>query len=160
MRLHFFHRPHHVLHIVRSRHHNKNVSWLRKTEYISTEYNRFTQTAHMAEARYSRCLLWNIWSCFTAHSWSIQVQKLQSAPIEKSSTYLLIADSFWHFLLTTVWTYPLFCLGCTYTYRIEIISVHLSCYSDFLCHCWLLYKVIDTCLYICITVGPLFSMHM
>lgn len=35
----------------RSRHHNKNVSWLRKTEYISTEYNRFTQTAHMAEAR-------------------------------------------------------------------------------------------------------------
>jgi len=45
-----------VMHMVflmlfRSRHHNKNVSWLRKTEYISTEYNRFTQTAHMAEAR-------------------------------------------------------------------------------------------------------------
>ena len=36
----------------RSRHHNKNVSWLRKTEYISTEYNRFTQSAEKAESRY------------------------------------------------------------------------------------------------------------
>ncbi|XP_074640116.1 RNA polymerase II-associated factor 1 homolog [Tubulanus polymorphus] len=35
----------------RSRHHNKNVSWLRKTEYISTEYNRFTQSASKVEAR-------------------------------------------------------------------------------------------------------------
>lgn len=35
----------------RSRHHNKSVSWLRKTEYISTEYNRFVQSAQKAEAR-------------------------------------------------------------------------------------------------------------
>jgi RNA polymerase II-associated factor 1 len=35
----------------RSRHHNKSVSWLRKTEYISTEYNRFVQSAAKAEAR-------------------------------------------------------------------------------------------------------------
>ncbi|ELU12581.1 hypothetical protein CAPTEDRAFT_117955 [Capitella teleta] len=35
----------------RSRHHNRNVSWLRKTEYISTEYNRFTQLADKAEAK-------------------------------------------------------------------------------------------------------------
>lgn len=35
----------------RSRHHNKNVSWLRKTEYISTEYNRFTQSAEKAESK-------------------------------------------------------------------------------------------------------------
>ena len=35
----------------RSRHHNKNVSWLRKTEYISTEYNRFTQSSDKQESR-------------------------------------------------------------------------------------------------------------
>ncbi|KAK2160811.1 hypothetical protein LSH36_127g19017 [Paralvinella palmiformis] len=35
----------------RSRHHNKNVSWLRKTEYISTEYNRFQQNAQKIEAK-------------------------------------------------------------------------------------------------------------
>ncbi|KAK2186495.1 hypothetical protein NP493_198g03023 [Ridgeia piscesae] len=35
----------------RSRHHNKNVSWLRKTEYISTEYNRFTQHSDKAESK-------------------------------------------------------------------------------------------------------------
>ncbi len=35
----------------RSKRHNKNVSWLRKTEYISTEYNRFTPLANKAESR-------------------------------------------------------------------------------------------------------------
>ncbi|KAK0058430.1 RNA polymerase II-associated factor 1 [Biomphalaria pfeifferi] len=35
----------------RSRHHNTNVSWLRKTEYISTEYNRFIQKADKSEAK-------------------------------------------------------------------------------------------------------------
>ncbi|XP_052107195.1 RNA polymerase II-associated factor 1 homolog [Mytilus californianus] len=35
----------------RSRHHNMNVSWLRKTEYISTEYNRFTQKTGDSERR-------------------------------------------------------------------------------------------------------------
>ena len=35
----------------RSRHHNKNVSWLRKMEYISTEYNTFIPLAKKAEAR-------------------------------------------------------------------------------------------------------------
>ncbi|CAG5136016.1 unnamed protein product, partial [Candidula unifasciata] len=35
----------------RSRHHNTNVSWLRKTEYISTEYNRFVQKADKSEAK-------------------------------------------------------------------------------------------------------------
>ncbi|XP_013385685.1 RNA polymerase II-associated factor 1 homolog [Lingula anatina] len=35
----------------RSRHHNKTVSWLRKTEYISTEYNRFTPNADRPEMR-------------------------------------------------------------------------------------------------------------
>ena len=35
----------------RSRHHNKSVSWLRKTEYISTEYNRFQQSATQAESK-------------------------------------------------------------------------------------------------------------
>ncbi|ESO96428.1 hypothetical protein LOTGIDRAFT_115833, partial [Lottia gigantea] len=35
----------------RSRHHNTNVSWLRKTEYISTEYNRFIQKADKSEIR-------------------------------------------------------------------------------------------------------------
>lgn len=35
----------------RSRHHSKNVSWLRKTEYISTEYNRFIQSADKVEAK-------------------------------------------------------------------------------------------------------------
>lgn len=35
----------------RSRHHNTSVSWLRKTEYISTEYNRFTQKADKHETK-------------------------------------------------------------------------------------------------------------
>lgn len=35
----------------RSRHHNINVSWLRKTEYISTEYNRFMQKSDKSEAK-------------------------------------------------------------------------------------------------------------
>jgi len=35
----------------RSRHHNTNVSWLRKTEYISTEYNRFQQKSDMSESK-------------------------------------------------------------------------------------------------------------
>jgi hypothetical protein len=35
----------------RSRHHNMNVSWLRKTEYISTEYNRFMQKSDKSEAK-------------------------------------------------------------------------------------------------------------
>ena len=37
--------------VCRSRHHSKNVSWLRKTEYISTEYNRFKQHSDKAESR-------------------------------------------------------------------------------------------------------------
>lgn len=35
----------------RSRHHRINVSWLRKTEYISTEYNRFEQKSDKAESK-------------------------------------------------------------------------------------------------------------
>ncbi|XP_014677153.1 PREDICTED: RNA polymerase II-associated factor 1 homolog [Priapulus caudatus] len=35
----------------RSRQHSKTVSWMRKTEYISTEYNRFTPSAEKAEAK-------------------------------------------------------------------------------------------------------------
>ena len=35
----------------RSQRHNRSVSWLRKTEYISTEYNRFQQSAEKVEAR-------------------------------------------------------------------------------------------------------------
>lgn len=35
----------------RSRHNKMNVSWLRKTEYISTEYNRFTQKADKSETK-------------------------------------------------------------------------------------------------------------
>lgn len=35
----------------RSRQHNTNVSWLRKTEYISTEYNRFTQKSDNSERK-------------------------------------------------------------------------------------------------------------
>ncbi|ESO12345.1 hypothetical protein HELRODRAFT_93221 [Helobdella robusta] len=35
----------------RSLSHRKSVSWLRKTEYISTEYNRFVQKDNKAEAR-------------------------------------------------------------------------------------------------------------
>ena len=35
----------------RSRHHNTSVSWLRKTEYISTEYNRFTQKSDKHETK-------------------------------------------------------------------------------------------------------------
>ncbi|KAK7104711.1 RNA polymerase II-associated factor 1 homolog [Littorina saxatilis] len=35
----------------RSRHHNTNVSWLRKTEYISTEYNRFMQKSDKSESK-------------------------------------------------------------------------------------------------------------
>eukprot|EP00058_Branchiostoma_floridae_P021112 XP_002606602.1 hypothetical protein BRAFLDRAFT_209622 [Branchiostoma floridae] len=35
----------------RSRHHAKNVSWLRRTEYISTEYNRFTPSSEKAETK-------------------------------------------------------------------------------------------------------------
>ncbi|PVD25632.1 hypothetical protein C0Q70_13291 [Pomacea canaliculata] len=35
----------------RSRHHNMNVSWLRKTEYISTEYNRFMQKSDKSESK-------------------------------------------------------------------------------------------------------------
>ncbi|XP_055957330.1 RNA polymerase II-associated factor 1 homolog [Patella vulgata] len=35
----------------RSRHNNTNVSWLRKTEYISTEYNRFIQKTDKSEIR-------------------------------------------------------------------------------------------------------------
>ena len=35
----------------RLRHHNKNVSWLRKMEYISTEYNTFIPLAKKAKAR-------------------------------------------------------------------------------------------------------------
>ncbi|EDO42996.1 predicted protein, partial [Nematostella vectensis] len=35
----------------RTRHHNKNVSWLRKTEYISTEYNRAQTSNEMAETK-------------------------------------------------------------------------------------------------------------
>ncbi|KXJ17742.1 RNA polymerase II-associated factor 1-like [Exaiptasia diaphana] len=35
----------------RTRHHNKNVSWLRKTEYISTEYNRALTSNEMAETK-------------------------------------------------------------------------------------------------------------
>ncbi|XP_076464855.1 RNA polymerase II-associated factor 1 homolog [Babylonia areolata] len=35
----------------RSRHHNTNVSWLRKTEYISTEYNRFVQKSDKSESK-------------------------------------------------------------------------------------------------------------
>lgn len=35
----------------RSRHHNTNVSWLRKTEYISTEYNRFIQKSNKSESK-------------------------------------------------------------------------------------------------------------
>ncbi|KAL5009065.1 hypothetical protein ScPMuIL_014646 [Solemya velum] len=35
----------------RSRHHATNVSWLRRTEYISTEYNRFTQKADKSETK-------------------------------------------------------------------------------------------------------------
>ena len=43
--------------VCRSRHHSKNVSWLRKTEYISTEYNRFKQHSDKAESRYVLPLL-------------------------------------------------------------------------------------------------------
>lgn len=35
----------------RPRHNKQSVTWLRKTEYISTEYNRFAQSANRAEAR-------------------------------------------------------------------------------------------------------------
>ncbi|XP_071078793.1 RNA polymerase II-associated factor 1 homolog [Haliotis cracherodii] len=35
----------------RSRHHNTTVSWLRKTEYISTEYNRFQQKSDQSETK-------------------------------------------------------------------------------------------------------------
>jgi len=35
----------------RQRQHAKTVSWLRKTEYISTEYNRFQQSSDMAETK-------------------------------------------------------------------------------------------------------------
>ncbi|CAI9741817.1 RNA polymerase II-associated factor 1 homolog [Octopus vulgaris] len=35
----------------RSRHHNTSVSWLRKTEYISTEYNRFIQKSDKHETK-------------------------------------------------------------------------------------------------------------
>ncbi|XP_077996878.1 RNA polymerase II-associated factor 1 homolog isoform X2 [Glandiceps talaboti] len=35
----------------RSRQHAKTVSWLRKTEYISTEYNRFTHSSEKAETK-------------------------------------------------------------------------------------------------------------
>ncbi|XP_070576848.1 RNA polymerase II-associated factor 1 homolog [Ptychodera flava] len=35
----------------RSRRHAKSVSWLRKTEYISTEYNRFTHSSEKAETK-------------------------------------------------------------------------------------------------------------
>lgn len=35
----------------RSRHHNKNVSWLRKTEYISTELTNKFKKAEKAESR-------------------------------------------------------------------------------------------------------------
>lgn len=35
----------------RSARHNRTVSWLRKTEYISTEYNRFQQKSDKAESR-------------------------------------------------------------------------------------------------------------
>lgn len=38
--------------LYRTRHHNKNVSWLRKTEYISTEYNRALTSNEMAETKY------------------------------------------------------------------------------------------------------------
>ena len=34
-----------------------NVSWLRKTEYISTEYNRFTQKADKSETKLALILL-------------------------------------------------------------------------------------------------------
>lgn len=35
----------------RHRQHTKTVSWLRKTEYISTEYNRFQQSSDMMESK-------------------------------------------------------------------------------------------------------------
>lgn len=35
----------------RSRQHAKNVSWLRKTEYISTEYNRFQTSSENLETK-------------------------------------------------------------------------------------------------------------
>ena len=35
----------------RSRQHAKNVSWLRKTEYISTEYNRFQTSSENPETK-------------------------------------------------------------------------------------------------------------
>ncbi|KAJ7379997.1 RNA polymerase-associated factor [Desmophyllum pertusum] len=35
----------------RTAHHNKNVSWLRRTEYISTEYNRSRTSNEMAETK-------------------------------------------------------------------------------------------------------------
>lgn len=35
----------------RARQHNKHVSWLRKTEYISSEYNRFTSSGENVETR-------------------------------------------------------------------------------------------------------------
>ena len=36
-----------------SRQHNKTVSWLRKTEYISTEYNRFQTSNDQMETKYA-----------------------------------------------------------------------------------------------------------
>ena len=35
----------------RSKRHNTTVSWLRKTEYISTEYNRFSHKSDKVESR-------------------------------------------------------------------------------------------------------------
>ena len=35
----------------RHKQHTTTVTWMRKTEYISTEYNRFTQSNEMAETK-------------------------------------------------------------------------------------------------------------
>lgn len=40
-----------ILFLFRHRQHTKTVSWLRKTEYISTEYNRFQTSNEMAETK-------------------------------------------------------------------------------------------------------------
>ena len=40
----------------RTAHHNRNVSWLRRTEYISTEYNRSRTSNEMVETKYVKLL--------------------------------------------------------------------------------------------------------